>query len=154
MLTFTHSGWVPNSDLIELDPETVLNVKMDKMRKDLQAAHKLAAENHPLQYFKGVLQEFQEDLLAKQKAKEAKAATPKKKKKEAEEAGDEDEEMADAEDGTEGKEKKSSKKRKAEENIEVMMAHPAAHAMKPANQLFSPDSSALRLCQEAQDQVN
>ena len=121
MLTFARSGWVPNSDLIELDPETVLDVKMDKMRKDLQAAHKLAAENHPLQYFKGVLQEFQEDLLAKQKAKEAKAATPKKKKKEeeAEEAGDEDEEMADADDGTEGKEKKSSKKRKAEENIEV-----------------------------------
>ncbi len=130
MLTFARSGWVPNSDLIELDPETVLNVKMDKMRKDLQAAHKLAAENHPLQYFKGVLQEFQEDLLAKQKAKEAKAATPsKKKKKEAEEAEDEDEEMADADDGTEGKEKKSSKKRKAEENIEVMMPHPVAHAM-------------------------
>jgi hypothetical protein len=112
------SGWVHNADLNELDPETVMDVKMDKMRKDLQEAHKLASQSHPLPYYKKVLQEFQENLIAQQKAKEAKAATPAKKgKKKTDE--DEDTEMADAdEDGLEAKEKKS-KKRKAEENVEV-----------------------------------
>ncbi|KAH8885174.1 hypothetical protein GQ53DRAFT_370691 [Thozetella sp. PMI_491] len=117
-------GWVSNTDLIELDTETVLEVKMDKMRKDLQAAYRLASENHPISHYKSVLQDFQEELLAKQKAKEAKSASGKKnKKKEEEEEAEEDEdvEMADAgEDGAEAaKEKKASKKRKAEENIET-----------------------------------
>lgn len=119
-------GWVPNTDLIDLDPETVMDVKMDKMRKDLQEAHKLASENHSLDYYKGVLQQFQEDLLQQQKAKEAKAqATPAKKTKKAkaEAEDDEDVEMADATvvaeaEETEVKEKKT-KKRKAEENAET-----------------------------------
>ncbi|KAL1882716.1 hypothetical protein VTK73DRAFT_1236 [Phialemonium thermophilum] len=112
-------GWVPNTDLYELDPATVLDFKTDKMRKDLQAAHQLAAENHPLEYYKGLLQQYQENLIQEQKAKEAKAqATPAKKSKKAK--GDEDVEMDDAsgEEG-EGTKKKSSKKRKAEESAET-----------------------------------
>ncbi|KAK4176289.1 hypothetical protein QBC36DRAFT_11460 [Triangularia setosa] len=111
-------GWVPNADLIDLDPEEVKNINTDKMRKDLQAAHKLAAENHPLQYYKDVLHQFQQELIEKEKAKAAKAATPKGKKKSAV-VVDEDVDMDDdAENGTPPKEKKS-KKRKADEPAET-----------------------------------
>lgn len=106
-------------------------MKSDKMRKDLQAAHDLAAEHHPLSYYKDVLHQFQEDLIEQEKARAAKAATPKGKKSKsaaaAAEDGDEDEdvEMADAadDDGTTPKEKKV-KKRKAEDSAEVPLHHP------------------------------
>ncbi|KAK3330392.1 PWWP domain-containing protein [Apodospora peruviana] len=114
-------GWVPNSDLIDLDPATVKDIKTDKMRKDLQAAHELASENHPLSFYKEVLQQFQEELIEQEKAKAAKAATPSKKKGKTVVDEDEDVEMADAADEEEAapvKEKKA-KKRKAEENIET-----------------------------------
>lgn len=91
---------------------------MDKMRKDLQEAHKLAAENNSLDHYKEVLQKYQEDLIEKQKAKEAKAhSTPAKKSKKAKVENDEDVEMADA--GEEGPKDKKAKKRKADENAEV-----------------------------------
>lgn len=117
-------GWVPNFELIDLDPESVKDIKTDKMRKDLQAAHELAAENHPITYYKEVLQQFQEDLLEQEKAKAAKAATPKGKKSKAaavDEDEDEDVEMADApeEDSPPVKEKKVTKKRKAEDSVET-----------------------------------
>ena len=105
---------MPNTDLVDLNTETILDVKMDKMRKDLQNAYKLAAESHPLSYFKGVLQAYQEELLAKQEAKAA--ATPAKKKKKVE---DDDLEMGDMDDEEGTTKKKSTKKRKADENAEV-----------------------------------
>lgn len=118
-----YSGWVPNSDLIELDPATVLDVKMDKMRKDLQAAHKLASENHDLEYYKEVLQQYQEELLEQEQAKAAKAAakaaTPSKKKAQASADEDADVDMADADDAEAPAKEKKAKKRKAEENVEV-----------------------------------
>lgn len=114
---------MPNSDLIELDPDTVLNVKMDKMRKDLQAAHQLASESHPLAYYKEVLQQYQEELLEQEAAKAAKAAakaaTPSKKKSKAPVDEDGDVEMGDAGDTETPAKDKKAKKRKAEENIEV-----------------------------------
>ncbi|KAM7222340.1 PWWP domain containing protein, partial [Rhypophila decipiens] len=118
-------GWVPNSDLIELDPATVLDVKLDKMRKDLQAAHKLASEHHDLDYYKEVLQAYQEELLEQAEAKAAKAAakaaTPSKKKTQAttDEEGDVDMADADADDTETPAKEKKTKKRKAEENIET-----------------------------------
>jgi len=114
------SGWVPNTELIDLDPATVLDVKLDKMRKTLQAAHHLAAENHPLSYYKEVLQNYQEELIEQEKAKAAKAATPKGKKSKAVTEEDEDVEMEDAPemDETPAKDKKA-KKRKAEGSAEV-----------------------------------
>lgn len=95
---------------------------MDKMRKDLQAAHELAAQNHPLDYYKGVLRQFQDDLVEKELAKAAKAsaAATSKKAKKVKVDDDEDVEMADAaaeEDADE--EEKKSKKRKAEEDANV-----------------------------------
>jgi hypothetical protein len=146
------SGWVPNTDLEELDPETVASAKMDKMRKDLQAAHDLASENHPLDHYKGVLQQFQEDMIQQQKAKEAKAVTPTKKKKTAKaEAEEEDVEMAgaaDNDDESEVKEKKL-KKRKAEESAEVSPKLDVTDT--PSSQLTLSDTTEIRFGKEAKD---
>ncbi|KAH6854475.1 hypothetical protein B0I37DRAFT_31641 [Chaetomium sp. MPI-CAGE-AT-0009] len=113
-------GWVPNTELLKLDPETVLDVKLDKMRKTLQAAHHLAAESHPLSYYKEVLQNYQEELIEQEKAKAAKAATPKGKKSKAVSEDDDDVDMEDAPeaDETPAKDKKA-KKRKAEDSAET-----------------------------------
>ncbi len=77
------------------------------MRKDLAAAHQLAAERHDLDYFKEILKNFVEAREAERAAKEAakaekkaKKAAAKKEKKTAKvvEEGEDDEdiEMADA----------------------------------------------------------
>ncbi|KAK0730678.1 hypothetical protein B0H67DRAFT_639153 [Lasiosphaeris hirsuta] len=115
-------GWVPNSDLIELDPSTVKDVKIEK-RKDLQAAHELASQSHPLSFYKDLLHQYQEDLIEQEKAKAAKAATPSKSKKTKAPVGEDDDiDMPDAdevdEDTTPVKEKKP-KKRKAEDTAET-----------------------------------
>ncbi|KAI0022190.1 hypothetical protein F4780DRAFT_206470 [Xylariomycetidae sp. FL0641] len=119
-------SWTPNTDLSDLDPETVADLIQPKMRKDLQNAHLLAAEHHDLEYYKNMLREF-----AEQKAeKEARAAerknkkTPKKASKAAESAAadeDGDLEMPDADDDeAESSDKKKSKKRKAEEESNTL----------------------------------
>lgn len=110
-----YSGWVSNKDLITLDPEKVLEQVNAKMRKDLLAAHELAAENHDLDYYKGVLQQFQQELIEKQKAAEAKAAaaaTPKASKKKSKATVDEDVDMDDIDD------EPSAKKDKKRKNLE------------------------------------
>lgn len=101
------------------------------VRKDLYAAHQLAAEKHDLDYFKQILKSFMEqraaDLQAKEAAKEAAKAAKKasKTKKQSKAAAQEDGdiEMADApaeadSEGAEaaGDKPKKSKKRKAEED--------------------------------------
>ncbi|KAI0200104.1 hypothetical protein F4808DRAFT_178036 [Astrocystis sublimbata] len=108
-------SWTPNTDLSELDPATVADLVTSKMRKDLQAAHMLAAEGHDLDYYKDVLQEFEEQRLAKAEAKKSKVKTPKKSAKVVDEEGDLD--MDDIEDETEepAEKKSKSKKRKAED---------------------------------------
>ncbi|TGJ86922.1 hypothetical protein E0Z10_g1803 [Xylaria hypoxylon] len=108
-------SWTPNTDLSELDHTTVADIVTSKMRKDLQAAHLLAAHGHDLDYYKNVLREFEEQRLAKAEAKKSKAKTPKKSSKATDDDGDAD--MEDVEDeATEPAEKKSkSKKRKAED---------------------------------------
>lgn len=135
------SGWIPNTDLLELDFDTIGTVPTS-MRKDLQAAHQLAAERHDLQYFKDILQNFMDqraaEVAAKEAAKAAKKATkdaakskPRKslsKTVVAEE--DEDVEMEDAvaEQDSDGIEipvekAKKTKKRKAEEDVAVRHTH-------------------------------
>ena len=118
------SGWTVNTDLSDLDPSTVADLITPKMRKDLQAAHLLAAEHNDLDYYKNVLREFEEQRLANIEAKAAKARTPKKKVVETVADEDGDVEMGEAEDeeanAAEGSEKKKkSKKRKAEEDQSV-----------------------------------
>lgn len=119
-----HSGWVSNKDLVDLDSEKVADLITPKMRKDLQLAHQIAAEGHDLDYYKDLLQQFQEELIEKQKAAEAKAAaaaTPKKSKKQAKSSADvEDVEMEDVDDEpSTAKAKKSEKKRKNAEDSET-----------------------------------
>lgn len=105
--------------MITLDSEKVTEQINSKMRKDLQAAHELAAENYDLDYYKGVLQQFQEELIEKQKAAEAKAAaasTPKGSKKKAKAIADDDIEMEDVDDEPS---RKKDKKRKNPEGSET-----------------------------------
>jgi flagellar basal body rod protein FlgC len=100
------SGWIPNYDLVDLDFEEVGNISTT-MRKDLAAAHELAAERHDLNYFKDILKNFMEARETERAAKEAakaekkaKKAAAKKEKKTAkvveEGEDDEDVDMADA----------------------------------------------------------
>lgn len=123
LLTSSRSGWVSNKDLVDLDSEKVADLITPKMRKDLQLAHEIAAEGHDLDYYKDLLQQFQEELIEKQKAAEAKAAaaaTPKKSKKQAKSSADEDVEMEDVDDEpSTAKAKKSEKKRKNTEDSET-----------------------------------
>ncbi|EFX00969.1 pre-mRNA splicing factor [Grosmannia clavigera kw1407] len=118
MYLFTNEfGWVPNQDMHDLDPSKVLEAVNDKMRKDLQHAHKLAAESNPLGYYKDMLRQYQEDLERAEEAKRQAQATPKKTKKVAYKEGDvdmldvpmdDDEEAAAA--------SKKAKKRKADDD--------------------------------------
>jgi hypothetical protein len=99
------SGWIPNYDLVDMDFDEVGNVSAN-MRKDLAAAHQLAAEQHDLDYFKDIFKSFMEAREAERAAKEAakaekkakKAAAKKEKKtpKVVEDGDDEDIDMADA----------------------------------------------------------
>jgi len=73
------SGWIPNYDLVNLDFDEVGNVPAS-MRKDLAAAHLLAAEQHDLEYFKDILKNFMEASEAERAAKEAAKAEKKAKK--------------------------------------------------------------------------
>jgi hypothetical protein len=73
------SGWIPNYDLIDMDVDEVGNVTAS-MRKDLAAAHLLAAEQHDLQYFKDILTSFMAQRDAEREAKEAAKAEKKAKK--------------------------------------------------------------------------
>ena len=100
------------------------------MRKDLKAAFELAVEQHPIDYYKNILQKFQEELIAQEEArkeaeaakeaakKEAAAATPKKAKKGKGKVGEDgDVSMVDADASA-----KKTKKRKAED--ETSVSHP------------------------------
>lgn len=117
---------MPNTDLNDLDFETVADIPAST-RKDLYAAHQLAAENHDLDYFKQVLKDFMEtraaELQAKEDAKAAKKTTKAKKPSKAAVQEDGDVEMAEAgaepdSEGAEpaGEKPKKGKKRKAEED--------------------------------------
>lgn len=115
-LSTNEFGWVANADLVDLEPDKVLDLINSKMRKDLVDAHQLAAQHNSLEHYKGLLQQFAEDQAAHQQALEAKAqATPAKKSRKSKGADvDEDVEMADA--SEEPAKEKKTKKRKAEDD--------------------------------------
>ncbi|KAM6531160.1 hypothetical protein FSOLCH5_000645 [Fusarium solani] len=111
-------GWVPNTSLTELTPEKASDSITEKMRKDLREAFELASQNNPIDYYKDVLKQFQEELIAQEEAKKEAAATPKKSKKgKAKAAPADDLEMDDVDDDI--PEKPKSKKRKAEDDASV-----------------------------------
>lgn len=119
-----YSGWEKNTNLSELSAEKAKDTINDKMRKDLKAAFELAIEQHPVTYYKDILQSFQEELIAQEEARREAAATPKKGKKGKNKAADEEEE--DAEMVEVDASAKKSKKRKAEEEVavSVILSHP------------------------------
>lgn len=122
------SSWTRNTDLQDLDPSIVRDQISAKMRKDLQQAHHLAAEQHSLEYYKQLLLDFQEAKIADQEAKVAKAQAKKEKaekssKKSEAVAIDEDDDDMDLDDIGEDdaalKKAKPAKKRKADEEVGV-----------------------------------
>ncbi|OIW35364.1 hypothetical protein CONLIGDRAFT_566910 [Coniochaeta ligniaria NRRL 30616] len=116
-------GWVKNTDLAELDPKTVTDNIPAKANQELQAAYHLAAEAHPLDYYKNVLREHMEtEAKERKEAKEAKAqATPAKKssKKAKAKTNDDDLEMPDADEEVDSETTKKSNKRKADDSAET-----------------------------------
>ena len=114
LLTFFHSAWIPNTDLIPLNVDQVKDVAEKGKSKSLIGAYNVAAEEHPLSYFKEMLLDHQKAIQEDQEIREAreaaKAAKAEKKKRKSEIA-EEDVEMEDADDD-DGETKKSSKKRK------------------------------------------
>jgi hypothetical protein len=72
-------GWIPNYDLVDLDFDEVKDISAT-VKKDLYAAHQLAAEQHDLDYFKDVLKIFIEMKEAERAKKEADKAAKKAKK--------------------------------------------------------------------------
>ena len=118
------SGWEKNTNLSELGAEKAKDTINDKMRNDLKAAYELAIEQHPVDYWKDILQTFQEELMAQEEAARQAAATPKKGKKGKNKATEEeDTEMVDVDASA-----KKSKKRKAEDEVAVGFVHSVSWA--------------------------
>ena len=124
-----HSGWVANTALTELTSDKAKESVTDKMRKDLRAAFELASEHHPIDYYKDMLKQILEDLIAQQEAKRAAASTPKKTKKGKGKADDEDDMDVDAAEPEEGG-KSKNKKRKADDDTAVSFASHLASLSK------------------------
>jgi hypothetical protein len=121
------------------------------MRKDLREAFELASQNNPIDYYKDVLKQFQEELIAQEEAKKEAAATPKKSKKgKAKAAPADDLEMDDVDDDI--PEKPKSKKRKAEDDASVSAPITPFLRMIHTDKAYT-DTSTVRLGQEAQDQA-
>ena len=114
LLTLFHSAWIPNTDLSPLAVDQVKDVAEKGKSKSLIGAYNVAAEGHPLSYFKEMLSDHQKAIQEDQEIREAreaaKAAKAEKKKRKSEIA-EEDVEMEDVDD-EDGETKKSSKKRK------------------------------------------
>ncbi|PHH89035.1 hypothetical protein CDD83_6732 [Cordyceps sp. RAO-2017] len=107
-------GWVQNTALSELTADRARDTITEKMRKDLRAAFELAVEHHPVEHYKQILKNFQEEQIAQEEAKKQAAATPKKPKKGKAKAVDEDEDV-DMEDVDAAPKSAKTKKRKAED---------------------------------------
>ena len=121
-----------NTSITKLDPsECVVKEGDKKLTKDLKAAYEIAAEQHDLDHFKGMLKQHEDELrefaaeqarleaekadadAAKaQKASEKAAKEPKKKSRKSK-GGDDDDEM-----DVDKEEKSTSKKRKKEADSE------------------------------------
>lgn len=98
-----------------MDPAEVKDFSEKGKTKSLIGAYHVAAEAHPLQYFKDMLidhqKAMQEDQELREQREAAKAAKASKKKRKSD-AADEDVDMDDVNEDEEVENKKSSKKRK------------------------------------------
>ncbi|MCJ1356949.1 MAG: hypothetical protein MMC33_006945 [Icmadophila ericetorum] len=116
-IMFLHTNefsWIPNFELTPLDPADCKDLTEKGKSKQLLEAYKVAAENHPLSYFKDMLADHdravREDNAAREE-REAKKASKSKRKSDASALGTgHADEMDVDEDGAETKPK--SRKRK------------------------------------------
>ncbi|KAF5003043.1 hypothetical protein FDECE_10389 [Fusarium decemcellulare] len=108
-------GWVHNASLTSLSPEKARDTIAEKMRKDLKEAFTLASQDNPVEFYKDILKQFQEELIAQEEAKREAAATPRKSKKGKAKAVENDLDMEDVDDVVQ--EKTKSKKRKADDDV-------------------------------------
>ncbi|KAI9806817.1 MAG: hypothetical protein M1833_002474 [Piccolia ochrophora] len=113
-------GWMPNTDLHELDLDTIGDQPEKGKSKALYRAYQVAAEKHDLEYFKGLLRDHQQALQADAEASvETKPKKPKSRRKSKDVATDsQDVEMEDVDEDlgsdngtvtTKGKTKKRKK---------------------------------------------
>lgn len=115
LLTRRNSGWVQNTALSGLTADKAKDTLGEKMRKDLRAAFELAADDHPLDYYKDILKSFQEEQMAQEQARLEAAATPKKTRKIKTRAASDDDD-ADMDDVGAAPKSAKSKKRKANDD--------------------------------------
>ncbi|KAA8576901.1 hypothetical protein EYC84_006941 [Monilinia fructicola] len=156
MYLFTNEfGWIPNYDLVDLDLDTVGDVP-NNMRKDLYAAHQLAAEKNDLDFFKTVLTDFMEQKRADEEAKEAAKAAKKAKKEKKEKApkvvpaldDNEDTEMMDIsaipddDDSAEAPKSNKKKRKNPPQNPEEETQQPDSAPKKPRIKLNNTPKAA------------
>lgn len=149
-------GFIPNQDLVDLDPEECAKSGPSIKKKDLSAAYQLASEQNDLQHYKDILQAFNEqreaDAEAKRKLAEAKKLKLVNKEKRSkvvveEELEDEDVNMPDAalevdSDGAEVAPKSvKAKKRKAEEPAETPSRVDSVKKPRPTIKLNTPKTT-------------
>ncbi|TVY86674.1 PWWP domain-containing protein [Lachnellula willkommii] len=160
-------GWIPNYDLLDLNPDEVATSVAPSARKDLVAAHQLAAEQHDLDYFKEILKNFVEaraaEAVAKEAARAAKAAkksTPKKSKAVVDADGDVDMEDATGDPDNEeldvaGSEKPAkptkSKKRKPEDDAETPQRTESVKKPKTTIKLNTPKANGTATPKSSKD---
>ncbi|KAI9679960.1 MAG: hypothetical protein M1817_004975 [Caeruleum heppii] len=111
-------GWIPNTDLGDLDLDTIGEQPEKGKSKKLYRAYQVAAEKHDLDYWKGILKDHQEAVQA-----DVKARSSKKNKRKSKGAVEEDEdvEMEDAGeemDFDENDEEPKSKSKKRKKDVD------------------------------------
>jgi hypothetical protein len=137
------SAWIPNTDLTPFDPAEVKDFSEKGKTKSLIGAYHVAAEAHPLSYFKDMLLDhqkaMQEDQELREQREAAKAAKAGKKKRKSD-AADNDVDMEDANADEEVETKKSSKKRKKDIESEADEEKVGAYQswLTVANEACSP----------------
>ncbi|KAK5695185.1 hypothetical protein LTR97_008691 [Elasticomyces elasticus] len=119
-LSTNEFSWMINTALTPLEPKECLDLPKSKMTKALKDAYKLGSENHPIDYYKNLLNIWQEDeqRIAKERAEydaEQARLAEERKAQEAEEADKEESEEA-----KDKKKKKAPRKSKGgDEDVEM-----------------------------------
>lgn len=143
-----------NTALTPLDPKECLEKPKAKMTKALQEAYKLGSENHPIEYYKKVLNMWQEEEqkiakeLAEQEAEQARLAEEMK----AQEA--EDAEKMAAEEAAKPKKKAPRKSKGGSEDVEMEDAEAAPKSSKKRKKAADSDGEGTQVCLHRSTTVN
>jgi len=110
--------WMVNTNLTPLDPEQCSSLPTTKMTKALQDAYKIASEDHDLNYFKGILRQWQDEEELIRKAEEEAAVEAERLA--AEQAAKAEQDAANGNEAKEKSKKKTPRKSKAADEDVVM----------------------------------